>query len=170
MVKIIKINESFLKIICPYDIALELSDEFAFFVEGYRWSPKYESGVWDGKIRLFNIKSSLLPIGLYNDVKKYFYNNYIEYQDKVKINLGVNISIEKINDFSQNILKCENKMTGDYHFQAVAVQQALKHTKLILKSATGSGKCIGGDSEIEVELSDDMYEKYMKLLARTGRK
>jgi len=58
-------NHSMMHVGCDYGVANELSDFFSFFVPGYKYMPAYRNRVWDGKIRLFNVQSMELPVGLY---------------------------------------------------------------------------------------------------------
>ena len=136
-VEITKINESFLRIRCQQDLAMDLSENFSFFVENYLWSPKYKSGVWDGRIRLFQMKGRLLPIGLYDDLLIYFRQNGIKFQNNVENTLGPNLSTKFINKFCSELLKCPFELR-DYQLESIS--QAIKYKKLILLSATGSGK------------------------------
>ena len=65
VIKIKNRNHSVLDIQCDWGIAQELSEFFSFYVPGYRYMPAYKNKVWDGKIRLFNIQTMDLPVGLY---------------------------------------------------------------------------------------------------------
>lgn len=136
-VEIEKLNESFLRVNCGDDIALNLSEHFSFYTEGYKWSPKYKAGIWDGKIRLFQKRGRLLPIGLGNDLIVYFRQNGIDFENKIENTYGPNLSAKFIKKFCSELLKCEYE-PRDY--QISAIQQALKYKKIILLSATGSGK------------------------------
>ena len=57
-------NHSVMHIACDFGIANELSEFFSFYVPGYKFMPAYKNRVWDGKIRLFNIQTMELPVGL----------------------------------------------------------------------------------------------------------
>ena len=61
-----KLNEAYIRFECERNIAQELSDYFTFYVPGYQFTPAYKSRIWDGKIRLadlrtFNIYHGLVP-------------------------------------------------------------------------------------------------------------
>ena len=51
-----KVNETFLEITCQSSTEQELSEHFCFFVPGYKFMPAYRNRMWDGKIRLFDMK------------------------------------------------------------------------------------------------------------------
>ena len=59
-----KKNEVFLRIKTEPHIKHELSDQFTFDVEGAKYMPQYRNRWWDGKIRLFNIQTGEIYIGL----------------------------------------------------------------------------------------------------------
>jgi superfamily II DNA or RNA helicase len=61
---ITKKDEVYAKITCEKHIAKELSEFFTFFVPGYQFVPAYRNRVWDGKIRMFNLQSNQIYLGL----------------------------------------------------------------------------------------------------------
>ena len=77
-IKIVYHNESYVKIEADHSVKMELWDYFSFMVESYKFNPKYKAGIWDGKIRLFNLRTSELPIGLITLCKKFADNNEYE--------------------------------------------------------------------------------------------
>lgn len=70
-ITISKKNESFINIDCDIGILQELSDFFTFYVEGYKHMPKFRAGVWDGKIRLLDMRFGTLPAGLTTELVEY---------------------------------------------------------------------------------------------------
>ena len=58
--KVHKVNESFLKIECDASTERELAEHFCFYVPGYKFMPAYRNRVWDGKIRLFDMRAHTL--------------------------------------------------------------------------------------------------------------
>ena len=66
LLKVKKINETFLEIECEPSIERELAEHFCFFVPGYKFMPAYRNRMWDGKIRLFDLRVRRLYCGLYN--------------------------------------------------------------------------------------------------------
>ena len=41
-------------------IIQELAEYFTFFVPGYKFMPQFRNKLWDGKIRLFNLRDQSL--------------------------------------------------------------------------------------------------------------
>ena len=66
---ITKKDEVYAKVQCERHIAMELSEYFTFYVPGYQFVPAYRNRIWDGKIRLFNLNTSNLYLGLLDYVK-----------------------------------------------------------------------------------------------------
>ena len=66
-----KIDAVNMKIQCDDSIAKELNMFFTFAVPNYQYTPAYKNKKWDGMIRLFNLYSRRLYIGLYDYLKKF---------------------------------------------------------------------------------------------------
>ena len=62
---------------CSDAIASELRDYFTFMVPGYQFMPAFKARIWDGKIRIFNIRDHSLYKGLIPKLEKFATNrNY----------------------------------------------------------------------------------------------
>ena len=59
-----KKNEAYIQFECDRGIAQELSDYFTFFVPGHQFTPAFKSRIWDGKIRLADLRSFTIYHGL----------------------------------------------------------------------------------------------------------
>lgn len=59
-IKVHYVNQLHCKIECDKSIAYEIWEQIAFFVPGYKFSPKFKAGIWDGKIRLLNLRTGLM--------------------------------------------------------------------------------------------------------------
>ena len=66
-----KIDETFLQIECEQSTERELSEHFCFYVPGYKFMPAYRNRMWDGKIRLFDMRQKTLYSGLYWYLKEF---------------------------------------------------------------------------------------------------
>lgn len=130
-------NESFVQIECDYDDAMNISEVFCFYAENYHFSPKYKAGFWDGKIRLFDVNTQLLPYGLTRKLVKWLkVNNYDFKVDKRIFKLGEKISRTDVIDFSNHIKSIYDPMD----FQIDAVRYFIRYKKMLGLSATSSGK------------------------------
>ena len=71
MISIDKKNEVHMLVQSEPGVEQELSEYFTFFVPGYRFMPAFKSKMWDGKIRLYNLRSKELYNGLIDHVIKF---------------------------------------------------------------------------------------------------
>ena len=56
-------------------VAAELNDFFTFEVPGFKYMPAYKNKMWDGKIRLYNIVTGEIYVGLLPYIEEYLNNN-----------------------------------------------------------------------------------------------
>ena len=68
---ITKRDEVYAKIECERHLAKELSEYFTFFVPGYQFTPAFRNRLWDGKIRLFDLRSNTIYLGLLNYIETF---------------------------------------------------------------------------------------------------
>jgi len=131
-----KKNEVFMTVQTEPGLAQELSDYFTFYVPGYRFMPSYKNKMWDGKIRLFNLKNKTLYNGLIDHVIKFTKDrNYkIQYKSYPKI-------LNKYNkDDFERFTKSLNLTHTPRDYQVDAVLHAINHERCLLLSPTASGK------------------------------
>ena len=69
--KISKVNEVYAKLDCEKYLLRELADVFTFFVPGHQFTPAFRNKIWDGKIRLFNLQSHLIYLGLLSYIEEF---------------------------------------------------------------------------------------------------
>jgi len=138
-----KKNEVYAKITCEKHIAQELSEFFTFFVPGYQFVPAYRNRVWDGKIRLFNLQTSQLYLGLLDYVKEfcesrdytYEYENNLDTEDEYSIYHAKKF-IDKINPHARGepIEVREHQINAFVH--------TMQKRRTLLLSPTASGKSL----------------------------
>jgi superfamily II DNA or RNA helicase len=131
-----KVNDVFIRIECDTGVRQELADYFTFYVPGYKFMPAFKNKMWDGKIRLYDLRSLTLYVGLLDYVKK-----FAEERDYV-VEQNFNGHIAKINEedvklFRQKIL---NVPFEPHEYQYTAVTHALRNKRALLLSPTSSGK------------------------------
>ena len=133
---------------CDFGIANELSDFFSFFVPGYKYMPAFRNKVWDGKIRLFNVQSNEIHVGLYPFIKDFCAKRNYEIELSDENNYGSPDDKEVIDpkEIMNFVSSLEIKSRGkpieirDYQFNAVC--HALHNKRSVLVSPTGSGKSL----------------------------
>jgi len=129
-----KKNEAYVKISCERSVAQELSEFFTFFVPGHQFTPAFRNKIWDGKIRLFDLRyiESFAKerdyIVEYGDPRPDLLDDYPEYHaDKF-------ISMIKPQSRGKDI------EVRDY--QKSAYIHAIRNHRALLLSPTSSGKSL----------------------------
>lgn len=133
MITLSKINEVHIRVDGDEGVLYELSDLFTFEVPGARFSPAYKRKVWDGKIRLFNIKKKTIYAGLRQTIINYLEENGYEYNDEVEIDS------QDMTHFDQFLKDLDLKFQPR-EYQIDAVKHALTSSRSLLLSPTASGK------------------------------
>lgn len=135
-------NESFLKVETDdWGIEQEISEFFSFFADGYKFTPKFRSGQWDGKIRLFDLRNKQLPKGLLKIAVRFCKDRGYTFSMDKSLQPKTGISVDVINAFidSINIESNGNSITvRDY--QREAIIQSISYYRNLLISPTASGK------------------------------
>ena len=144
MIVVGKLNESFLQISCERHIARELNDHFSFQVPGFQFMPQYRNKMWDGKIRLFNIKTQQLYTGLYDHLLSFALKRlYPVKSDLVSITPTSGLSDENISDFFKSLnLHCKRKPITPRDYQFASFKHCVKKERTLLLSPTSSGKSL----------------------------
>jgi superfamily II DNA or RNA helicase len=143
MIKVSKKNEA--RLIIESDdsgILRELYEYYTFFADGYKFMPAYRNKIWDGKIRMFDLRTQQLPYGLLNQT----YQFSKERGYAISLDKGVtNPWVEK-DDISNYISDLPLSVNGNIislrDYQLDATIYALKNRRTILLSPTGSGKSL----------------------------
>ena len=138
-----KKNEVYSKITCEKHIAQEISEFFTFYVPGYQFVPAFRNRIWDGKIRLFNLQSSLLYRGLTYYIEQFAESRgyTFEYQD------GLDTEDEYSRYHAEKFISELNiHARGDpievRDHQINAYIHAMQKRRALLVSPTASGKSL----------------------------
>lgn len=128
-----KIDEVHIRIFAEKSIQYELYEHFSFFAPGYKFHPKFKNKIWDGKIKLFSLKTQLIYLGLYPHLIRFAKDRGYGIICKDDLVVPSNIS------YNEKLLTCESSFEArDY--QRIAIEHALKYKRCILESPTASGK------------------------------
>ena len=133
-----KKNEAFVQVECDRSLAQELSDYFTFFVPGYQFTPAYKSRVWDGKIRLFDLRTFSLYHGLVHYIIKFCKERDYTIEVDDDISITENFSLIEAVDFIRTLgLPIEPR---DYQIKSFV--NAVRNKRMLLLSPTASGKSL----------------------------
>lgn len=141
IIKIRKRNEVFLEISAERGILQELSDVFTFYVPGYKFMPAFRNKMWDGKIRLLNVQTRTLYVGLLSYIEEFAktHDCKIEYDSDFS---KEKVSAETLLKFSRDILKEANSKFEIRDYQLEALHHCIMNHRSLLLSPTASGKSL----------------------------
>ena len=130
---------SMLEVDVDAGMAAELSDYFSFFVPGYKFMPAYKNKVWDGKIKLFNRMTGELNAGLYVYLLKFASERSYSVDTEESDRYGFPIPQQAAPELT-DLLADPKLPFQPRSYQYDAIETALKRSRAILLSPTGSGK------------------------------
>jgi hypothetical protein len=138
-----KKDEVYAKITCERHIAQELSEFFTFFVPGHQFVPAFRNRVWDGKIRLYNLQTSMLYRGLLPYVEQFCESREytLEYEDGLDIQDEYSVYHAKKFIGELNIHARGEPIEVREH-QVEAYIHAMQKRRSLLLSPTASGKSL----------------------------
>ena len=142
MITVTKKDEVHLLIDTDPSTAKEIVDFFTFEVPGAKFMPAYRNRMWDGKVRLFNMYTRELYLGLLDYLKEFA--DQLEYKIKIDLeDVGEPISPTYINNLVQELnLQSNGRKIEIRDYQLEAVTQAINRGRTLLLSPTGSGKSL----------------------------
>lgn len=141
---ITKKDEVYAKIICEKYIAKELSEYFTFTVPGHQFTPAFRNRIWDGKIRIFQINTSLIYLGLVSNIEDFCKSRGYTFEyDATKADVEDEFSSYHAKKFleSLNLHSRGNPIVAREH-QIEAVRHAMQKRRALLLSPTSSGKSL----------------------------
>jgi superfamily II DNA or RNA helicase len=137
MIIINKIDEVYIKVLCPPDIAAELEDYFSFFAPGYRFSPLFKTKKWNGKTKLFRVQSRTIYAGLKDRVLSFASDR------------GYDVVDNTIHSESGNQDNIDHVVTNDVmikfnirDYQMDAFVTAIEKKRQLLIAPTSAGKSL----------------------------
>jgi superfamily II DNA or RNA helicase len=133
-----KQNEAYIKFECERSLAQELSDYFTFFVPGYQFVPAYKNRLWDGKIRLADLRTFTIYHGLVPYIKKFCEERGYDLEIDPQIVIGDNFSVVEAKEFIATL----NLPYEVRDYQLSSFIHAIRNRRMLLLSPTASGKSL----------------------------
>ena len=133
-----KKNEAYIQFECDRGIAQELSDYFTFFVPGHQFTPAYKSRIWDGKIRLADLRSFTIYHGLVPYIEIFCKERDYTLEIESDVSVTQNFSLVEAKEFVDT-LKLPHEIR-DYQLKSFV--QAIRNKRMLLLSPTASGKSL----------------------------
>ena len=140
-----KKNEVFLHVVTEPGIEMELTEHFCFFVPGYKFMPAYKNRMWDGKIRLFDLRKKVIYAGLFTYIKEFAQARGYELICEDNSMYG-RPDTEELHDIESFLNSLSLSVNGvgitPRSYQLDALSRALEKKKSLLLSPTASGKSL----------------------------
>jgi superfamily II DNA or RNA helicase len=150
-------------------ILRELSEYFTFYVEGYKFMPAYRNKMWDGKVRLFDMRSHQLPFGLLGKVAEFASARKYELTVDSDIRPTLSATDKELDEFIKNLPLCSGgNVIQARDYQVDAFKKATQSQRAILLSPTGSGKSLIIYMLSRYFLSKDMDRKVLIVVPTTS--
>lgn len=127
------------KAICDNGISRELSEYLTFTVPGAKFTPKFRARVWDGKIRLLNLRNNHFYYGLNHRIEQFCKErNYnIEYESDFS---NTEFSIVESKNFIKQIELPAELSIRDYQLKTFI--RCIRRNRSLVLSPTASGKSL----------------------------
>ena len=135
IVQVLKVNETYIKIIAEPGLIMEMSERFTFDVPGAKFTPAYKSRYWDGKIRLLNTMTCLLYVGLLRYVESFCKSRGYEVEHLSDFN-STEFSIQEAKEFVSTL----NLTMQPRDYQLATFAHAVREKRALMLSPTASGK------------------------------
>ena len=144
MIAVGKLNETFLQVSCERHVAYELNEYFSFKVPNFQFHPKFKAKLWDGKIRLFNIQTGQMYLGLYPYLKEWADKHSYKLQsDIVEARKLKGMGVTEIKEFFDSLkLHCKNVPITPRDYQVSSFIHCVKSERALLLAPTSSGKSL----------------------------
>jgi superfamily II DNA or RNA helicase len=139
-----RIDEVNIKVYSSDSVARELYDLFTFKPKDFQYSPKFkrdENGrrKWDGRIRLFKLRSGIILAGLRTEVEKYCRSR--GYEVKYLSDFSEQeFSIKEGHDFIRSLNLPKDRVPHDY--QVAAFVKSVRQKRRLTLLPTASGKSL----------------------------
>ena len=133
-----KVNEVHMKIEAEPLIKQELSDFFTFEVPNARFTPAYKSRMWDGKIRLFDNRTSRLYLGLFPYVEHFARERNYDINKEDDVGVQEEFSVVEAKEFVES-LKLPHTIR-DYQLDSFI--HCIRNNRSLIVSPTASGKSL----------------------------
>ncbi len=143
MITVGKLNETFLQVSCERHIAYELNEYFSFKVPNFQFHPKFRAKIWDGKIRLFNIQTGQMYLGLYPYLKEWAIKHSYKLQSDIVEVTSNNTDYDSCYKYMLDLkpmAKGENISARTYQIESFG--HCVRQERALLLSPTSSGKSL----------------------------
>ena len=137
-VRVEKLDEVFMRVHCDDGLSKDLYDFFSFTVPGAKFMPSYKNRFWDGKVRLFSIKTNKIYIGLLPYVDEFCRERGFNFEGIQDVIGEKQRATEELHQFIEEL----NLPFSPRDYQMEAFRTAVQYGRQLLLSPTASGKSL----------------------------
>ena len=170
--KILKFNESFLKIESD-DIGIieDIYENFAFLIKNHRYDPRVVAGKWNGVKHLFDKRKRTLYSGLLLDLLELCHKRKYTFDIDQSLLNQDSISIEDLKHIVEDVIEPKAKDGSKlvpYDYQYAALQYQLSMNRSVSIASTSAGKSLIAYLSLRVyQMMGDYSTKKMMLVVPT---
>jgi len=135
-VRVEKVDEVFLRVHCDKGLARDLFEFFSFTVPNAKFMPSYKNKFWDGKVRLFSIKTNKIYIGLLPYIDEFCRERGYNFEGVSDI-LG-----DKEREPDESFIEELGLPFQPRDYQLDAFRSTVQYGRQLLLSPTASGKSL----------------------------
>ncbi len=132
-----KVDDVFMRVDCDDGLARDLFDFFSFTVPNAKFMPSFKNRFWDGKVRLFSIKTNKIYIGLLPYVDEFCKERGYEFEGVEDV-IGKKTRLD--DDSIERFVKTLDTTFTPRDYQISAFRSVVEYGRQLLLSPTASGK------------------------------
>jgi len=144
MLEILPYNETYVRLKSDdHGILQDMAEYFTFYVPGYKYMPSFRNKMWDGKLRILNLRGNLIYKGLLEEIFKFCKNNSIEVKVDSSLKNHNDVTMEQAVAYVDSLDlhgRGEKLAVRDYQYEAV--YRGIHNHRTLLLSPTASGKSL----------------------------
>lgn len=119
-----------------------LAKKYTFRISNWRYHPKVQAGIWDGKLSLLDTQRNLLPMSLFEsvikDIRNAGYKYYVDFDKSLMHDFD--ITYDKVLEFTRDIMKNAPFEWEDRDYQMRCIYSCLKQKRGVIEASVGAGK------------------------------
>jgi superfamily II DNA or RNA helicase len=145
IVRVEKCDEVFLRVHCDKGLSRDLFEFFSFTVPNAKFMPSYKNRMWDGKVRLFSIKTNKIYIGLLPYIDEFCRERGFEFEGVQDVIGGkTRITDEDVDFFinGDDLIPGLGLPFAPRDYQIDAFKSTVQYGRQLLLSPTASGKSL----------------------------
>ena len=137
-VRVSKVNEVFMQVHCDDGLARDLYDFFSFTVPNAKFMPSVKNRYWDGKVRLYSIKTNKIYIGLLPYVDTFCRERGYDFEGIEDVIGEKQRATEELHQFVEEL----GLPFSPRDYQMEAFRTSVQYGRQLLLSPTASGKSL----------------------------